>query len=182
MAFLRAARPAGREWSVEEAAVYAARRDYELLKLLSRDKRALHTARLLGVPLGEKQHQPFHDAAAANAAAQQQAAQPGSGSAGSPFTRKNRRRPNEARRQKQQQRFEEKRMKQKLLAVLPIVNKWAQAQQRADAAITAAPQPSTLSLEQQGSRTGDDAAMMELQERPMPVLRGGLVGYKYSII
>ena len=47
MAFLRAARPAGREWTVEEAAVYAARRDYELLKLLSDDKKALRTARIL---------------------------------------------------------------------------------------------------------------------------------------
>ena len=49
MAFLRAARPAGREWTVEEAAVYAARRDFELLKLLATDKRALRTARVLGM-------------------------------------------------------------------------------------------------------------------------------------
>ena len=41
-------RPAGREWTVEEAALFAARRDFELLRLLSTDRRALATARRLG--------------------------------------------------------------------------------------------------------------------------------------
>ena len=41
-------RPAGREWTVEEAALFAARREFELLRLLSTDRRALATARRLG--------------------------------------------------------------------------------------------------------------------------------------
>ena len=64
-----AARPAGREWTVEEAAVYAARRDYELLKLLSGDKKALRTARVLGMQLGGQQQTPLQNAAAHTAAA-----------------------------------------------------------------------------------------------------------------
>ena len=42
-----AARPS-RPWSVEEAAVFAARKEFELLKLLATDRKALATARRLG--------------------------------------------------------------------------------------------------------------------------------------
>ena len=44
----RHARPA---WTVEESATFAARRDFELLKLLSTDRKALRVARLLGLPI-----------------------------------------------------------------------------------------------------------------------------------
>ena len=37
------------DWSVEDCALYAARKEFELLKLLSTDKRALATARRLGL-------------------------------------------------------------------------------------------------------------------------------------
>ena len=48
-AFLDAgAAPARRAWTVEESAVFAARRDFELLVLLSSHKKALMTARRLG--------------------------------------------------------------------------------------------------------------------------------------
>ena len=42
-------RAARREWSVEESAIFAARRDFELLKLLAAepDKKVLATARRL---------------------------------------------------------------------------------------------------------------------------------------
>jgi len=44
------ARPAlpQREWTVEEHALFAARKEFELLKLLSRDRKALAAARRLG--------------------------------------------------------------------------------------------------------------------------------------
>ena len=42
-----AVRPS-RPWSVEESAMFAARKEFELLKLLSTDKKALATARRLG--------------------------------------------------------------------------------------------------------------------------------------
>ena len=42
-----AARPS-RSWSVEESAMFAARKEFELLKLLATDKKALATARRLG--------------------------------------------------------------------------------------------------------------------------------------
>ena len=49
--FLRAARlpPRRAEWSVEECALYAARKEFELLKLLSTDKKAFATARRMGL-------------------------------------------------------------------------------------------------------------------------------------
>ena len=123
MAFLRAARPAGREWTVEEAAVYAARRDYELLKLLSADKKALRTARILGMQLeGQQQQQRPKQEAHIAAATQEQSA---AGSMEVARKQRKRRPPNAARRQKQRERSQQKRMKQKLLAVLPIINKWA---------------------------------------------------------
>ena len=37
--FLRSAAPPRREWSLEEAALFAARKEFELLKLLSTDKK-----------------------------------------------------------------------------------------------------------------------------------------------
>ena len=54
MAFLRA-RAARPEWTVEDHAIFAARRDFELLRLLSTDKKALRVARLLGLPLSSRQ-------------------------------------------------------------------------------------------------------------------------------
>lgn len=50
MASLLRARAARPEWTVEESATFAARRDFELLKLLSTDKKAFRVARLLGLP------------------------------------------------------------------------------------------------------------------------------------
>ena len=38
--FMRSAAPPRREWSLEEAALFAARKEFELLKLLSTDKKA----------------------------------------------------------------------------------------------------------------------------------------------
>ena len=50
VAWLRPAVPRPyRQWTVEECAHYAALRDFELLQLMSRDKRVLATARRLGV-------------------------------------------------------------------------------------------------------------------------------------
>jgi hypothetical protein len=126
MAFLRAARPACREWSVEEAAVFAARRDYELLRLLSRDRNALRTARILGLQLGCQQQQQQQHGAAKHAAPQEQHEADCPDAA---RQRRKRRPPNAARRQKQRERSQQKRLKSKLLAVLPIVHKWAAQQQ-----------------------------------------------------
>ena len=133
MSFLKAARPAGREWSVEEAAVYAARRDYELLKLLSKDRSALRTARILGLQLGglQQQTQPTH--AAANDVAAATKEQPGEGSTAAARQRRKRRPSNAARRQKQRERSQQKRLKHKLLKVLPVVHKWAVQQQQRQA-------------------------------------------------
>ena len=56
VAWLRPAVPRPyRQWTVEECAHYAALRDFELLQLLSRDKRVLVTARRLGVA-GKQPH------------------------------------------------------------------------------------------------------------------------------
>ena len=55
--FLRSAAPPRREWSLEEAALFAARKEFELLKLLSTDKKALATARRLGFLFGQTQMQ-----------------------------------------------------------------------------------------------------------------------------
>ena len=56
--FLRSAAPPRREWSLEEAALFAVRKEFELLKLLSTDKMALATARRLGFLFGQTQMQP----------------------------------------------------------------------------------------------------------------------------
>jgi hypothetical protein len=45
--FLRSAAPPRREWSVEDAARFAACKEFELLKLLSTDAKALAMARRL---------------------------------------------------------------------------------------------------------------------------------------
>ena len=66
--FLHAAAPRS-EWSVEDAARFAARKEFELLRLLSTDAKALTTARRLGLPLGQAQPQTQHHAEAADAAA-----------------------------------------------------------------------------------------------------------------
>ena len=115
-------RPAGREWTVEEAAQFAARRDFELLRLLSTDRRALATARRLGcVPA----------AVARVASKPQQAATNGpvggddaDGPAGDREQKRRRkpRKPSAARQQVLNERFEQKRLKAKLLTVLPQVS------------------------------------------------------------
>ena len=112
-------RPAGREWTVEEAALFAARRDFELLRLLSTDQRALATARRLG----------YTTAAAAKMAGKpKQAATAGTvggddadGSIGdrNEKCRRKPRKPSAARRQVLNERFEQKRLKATLLMVLP---------------------------------------------------------------
>ena len=167
MAFLRAARPAGREWTVEEAAVYAARRDYELLKLLSGDKKALRTARVLGVQLGGQQHTPHLQHAAAHTAAATLEQPAASGTEETRQPRK-RRPPNAARRQKQRERSRQKRLTTKLLAVLPIVRKWAQEQATADAEMPAASPPPSPPSSACGSSTegsGGSAAMQQQRLR-----------------
>ena len=56
-AFLGAgAAPARRAWTVEESAIFAARRDFELLVLLSTNKKALATARRLGLGRAAQPH------------------------------------------------------------------------------------------------------------------------------
>ena len=63
-----AARPRS-AWSPEEAAVFAARRDFELLKLLSTDKKAFAMARRLGFMTSCVGASPKHGAAARAAGA-----------------------------------------------------------------------------------------------------------------
>jgi hypothetical protein len=165
MAFRRAARPTGREWTVEEAAVYAARRDYELLKLLSGDKKALRTARILGVQMGggQQQAQQQHAATPSNAAAARE--QPAAGSTGSVRKQRKRRPPNAARRQKQRERSQQKRLKQKLLEVLPIVHKWTK-RQADEQAMHASPPPSPpQSVCSDDTECGSGSAAMQRRQR-----------------
>ena len=51
--FCRSAAPPRREWTVEDAARFAALKEFELLRLLSTDKQAVATARRLGFLLGQ---------------------------------------------------------------------------------------------------------------------------------
>ena len=51
--FVRPVKPPPVSWTVGERALYDARREFELLKLLATDKRAFNTARRLAVPLGQ---------------------------------------------------------------------------------------------------------------------------------
>ena len=64
--FVRPVKPPPVSWTVGERALYDARREFELLKLLATDKRAFNTARRLAVPLGQnpskKQAGPVLDA------------------------------------------------------------------------------------------------------------------------
>ena len=55
--FCRSAAPPRREWTVEDAARFAALKEFKLLQLLSTDKQALTTARRLGLFLGQTQPQ-----------------------------------------------------------------------------------------------------------------------------
>ena len=57
-----------RPWTVEECAVFAARKEFELLKLLATDERALATARRLGLTTNAGQPHS-HSAVASSAAA-----------------------------------------------------------------------------------------------------------------
>lgn len=65
--FARTAPPPRAAWTVEEAALFAARKEFELLRLLSTDKKALATARRLGAFRPHPQAHP--SAAAADAGA-----------------------------------------------------------------------------------------------------------------
>ena len=58
MGSFTARQPPRAVWSVEECTRFAALREYELLQLLSRDKKALTTARRLGLSLSHPQPQP----------------------------------------------------------------------------------------------------------------------------
>ena len=55
------------EWTVEDCALYAARREFELLKLLSKDKKALATARRIGIMFSAGQPHSHPQGAAAAA-------------------------------------------------------------------------------------------------------------------
>ena len=108
MSFLRAAtRPAGCDWSVEQAATFAARRDFELLVLLS-NRRVVAMARRMGVPLDLHERR--------NAQPVQQGAVPAGGGQHDDNTvpaRATRRRPRKvsaARRHVLDERFEQKRL------------------------------------------------------------------------
>lgn len=59
-----ASRPQRAAWSVEECALFAARKEFELLRLLSTDRKALATARRLGFSFSVKQPQPQFSASA----------------------------------------------------------------------------------------------------------------------
>ena len=60
-------RQPSRRWTVEECAVFSARKEYELIKLLATDKRALATARRLGcfASAGHPHSHPLPPAASA---------------------------------------------------------------------------------------------------------------------
>ena len=94
--FARAAAPPRREWSVEDAARFAAVKEFELLQLLSTDTKALTTARRLGLRLGhtQPQTQAQHPAVAAGdiAAAPKAGAADGSSAASRATPRRARRR------------------------------------------------------------------------------------------
>ena len=64
--------PRQREWTVEEHALFAARKEFELLRLLSTDKRALATARRLGFSTTVAQPQPHSHSGAAHRAPQRE--------------------------------------------------------------------------------------------------------------
>ena len=60
--------PRRREWTVEEHALFAARKEFELLRLLSTDKKALATARRLGLSTTAANPQPHSHSGAARQA------------------------------------------------------------------------------------------------------------------
>ena len=152
-------RPAGREWTVEEAALFAARRDYELLRLLSTDRRALATARRLGCV-------PAAAVKVAGKPPQAATAEPAGGDdvdgpVGDRVQKRRRkpRKPSAARQLVLDERFEQKRMKSKLLKILPQVRQWAErvAAQPAKAA-ECSPQDSPAIVEIAGTATGGSTA------------------------
>ena len=67
--FVRSAPPRRAEWSLEDAAQFAALKEFKLLQLLSTDKKALATARRLGFLFGHTQTQPHSPAAPVGGAA-----------------------------------------------------------------------------------------------------------------
>ena len=77
----------GKRWSPEEAAEYTARRDFRLVQLLSRDRRALATAQRLGLfrkqarGLAQAEHQSAAPARSPRRAAQTQTVRNPEGSA-----------------------------------------------------------------------------------------------------
>ena len=67
--FVGSAPPRRAEWSVDDAARFAALKEFKLLQLLSSDKKALATARRLGFMFGHTQTQPHPPADSAGGAA-----------------------------------------------------------------------------------------------------------------
>ena len=146
MAFLRPARAAPMR-SVEEAAELAARTQFRLLQMLSTDRRALATARLLGLPLGGA---PFVQHAAARVPPPGPPPVPAGGDAAPPKKRRPRRL-SEARRlvleaRPRAQAFRQKRMHAKFMQIIPLVSEYARlgpfvarASSQADAEMPAAP-------------------------------------------
>ena len=121
MAFLRPAR-AGPERSVEEAAEVAALTQFRLIQMLSTDRRALATARLLGLPLGERDKKVQQAA--------EPAPPPGGGAAGGGAKQAKARKPrkiSEARKlvleaRPRAQAHRQRRMHSKFLQVIPLVS------------------------------------------------------------
>ena len=121
---LRRPAQAGAAWTVEEAAEFAALRDFKLLRLLATDRGALAAARLLQVPLGASRHEK-------TPAAVPPVPPPAAGAAGGDAAPQKKRKPrklSEARKLKLEERpraqaHRQRRMHAKLLQVLPLVGK-----------------------------------------------------------
>ena len=138
-----ATRPSGRAWSVKDAAEFAALRDFRLLQLLSTDRRALTTARLLGVPFGVGKVQ--HAAAPPPPGGPPPVADATGGSANSPVKRRPRKL-SEARRQKLEARpraqaHRQRRMHMKFLQVIPLVSAYVARTRSASATADAVMSP-----------------------------------------
>ena len=87
-----AGRRPSRSWTVEECATFAARREFELLKLLATDKKALATARRLGAFHPQPQPPSVADGAGQVEAAPQPAAAAAAAAKAAPDSRGRRRR------------------------------------------------------------------------------------------
>ena len=69
MASFAGRRPAAPPWSVDDASTFAALKEFKLLQLLSTDKKALATARRLGLTFSHSQSQPTSRSSAGSSAA-----------------------------------------------------------------------------------------------------------------